>query len=118
MVEADELLSSLAAIGEDGCSAERKQQARSAIPDATFWAKERSTQQLWLSTDVDMRSVGRGMRELLLNSSCKMDLATLYFHMLASKDAPVRIQLCFEMPQRTCYRHMYKETPLVRVGAG
>jgi hypothetical protein len=91
MIEADELLSVLAIIGEDGCSAERRQQIGSQFPGATFWANERSVQQIWSSTDSDVRTVGRGLRELLLNSSCKMELATLYFHMLASKDAPVRI---------------------------
>lgn len=91
MTEVDELLSALAAIGEDGCSAERKRDVRSPFPDAGFWGNERSVQQLWSSTDAEIRSVGRGLRELLLNSSCKMELATLYFHMLASKDAPVRI---------------------------
>lgn len=90
MNEADELLPALAAIGEDGFTTERAADVRSPFPDAAFWGNERSTTQLWASNDADMRSVGRGIRELLLNTTGKMELATMYFHMLASKDAPVR----------------------------
>jgi hypothetical protein len=99
MAEADSLLSGLAAIGEDGCSAALQQQVRSAIPDAGFWGDKHLVQRLWESVDVDVRCVARGLRELLLNSSSKMGLATLYFHMLASKDAPVRSVNHLFLPQ-------------------
>ena len=91
MVNVEQLLSTIAEVGQDG-SPELRQQVRPPFPNAAFWSEKRSTQRLWTSQDVDASSVGRGMRELLLNSSCKMELATLYFRMLGSHGAPVRPQ--------------------------
>ena len=89
MVDAAELLLAVAAVGEENTE-ERLQDARPPFPDAAFWGNEQSVQQLWASTDADIRCVGRGVRELLLHNTGNMELATMYFHMLASKDAPVR----------------------------
>jgi hypothetical protein len=86
MIDVDALLTVLA---EGRC--ERWREIRSEFTDSALWNNASFVQQLWSSTDGgQVRTVVVGLQDLL-NSPCKLELGTLYFRMLASKDAPVRM---------------------------
>jgi hypothetical protein len=92
MWDAQVLLLAFAAIAEDGQSSteRRRDEPRPPFPDASFWSNEQGASQLWKLTDADIPSVSTGIRSLLHCSAFKLELTTLYFHMLSSKNAPVR----------------------------
>jgi hypothetical protein len=93
MLDPEDLLQALASVGSD--CAEALGELKPPFPDTAFWNDELAAAQLWASCSADVHCVARGVREMLINIPGKMDVATLYFHMLSSKEAPVCSTITF-----------------------